>query len=137
MAFDLVEDIAVLIETAISNAIVKGEFSATDDNCIAVTPSGGFDPTHTFGGGDSSKQKPIYIEPTFQIACRHLVESTLDTWWDSIKSALDGKTNYTPTGTTRTYLFIKQMGDVMPLGRDDNRRHIQTLNFNTMIIGAY
>jgi hypothetical protein len=135
MAFDLVEDISKLIEAVVSGTVVKSEFPADDVNAIAVIPSGGYAPTHTFGGG--SNQKPAYIEPTFQVSCRNLSESTLTTWWDAIKTALDGKINYTPTGTTRTYLVIKQNGDVISLGRDENRRHIQVLNFETMIINAY
>jgi hypothetical protein len=135
MAFDLVEDIAVLIESAISGAIVKSEFPSNVDNCIAIRRTGGGDPEHTFGGG--SNQKPAYIQPSFQINCRHLDGDVLKTWWDAIKTALDGKTNYIPTGTTRTYMIIEQVGDVFPLERDDNRRHIESLNFNTMIQNAY
>jgi hypothetical protein len=135
MAFDLVEDISKLIEDAISEVTVKGELPADDIDAIAVIPSGGFAPTHTFGG--NGNQKPAYIEPTFQVSCKHVSGTTLLTWWDAIKEALDGKINYTPKSTGRTYLVIKQNGDVISLGRDENRRHIQALNFETMIVNAY
>jgi len=136
MSFDLVEDIAVLIETALPTITVKSELDAEIDNCIAINISGGYSPVHTFGGGGSN-QKPAFVQPSFQITCRHLSESTLRTWWDAIKAALDGKTNYTPTGTSRTYMVIEQFGDINSLGRDDNRRHLESLNFDTQIINAY
>jgi hypothetical protein len=135
MAFDLVEDIALLIEAVLTTVTIKAELPPDTSNCIAVIPSGGFPPTHTFGG--TANQKPAYIEPSFQILCRHESLDTMKGWWDSIRGALDGKVNYTPSGTSRTYLSIMQSGDIMPLGRDDNRRHIQSLNFNAMIIGSY
>jgi hypothetical protein len=134
MAMDVMSDIKALL-TAVT-ADVYGEFPADKDNCIAINHVGGFNPEHTFGGGDSNLQKPAITHPSFQIAMRHLSEHTMHEWWDLVINALDGKTNYTPTGTSRTYLMIAQQGDVLDGGRDNNRRHIQYLTFNTDVINT-
>ncbi len=140
MAFDVLSDIKPLILAAISGlatTAVAGEFTADTSNCIAIAHTGGYDPEHTFSGGNASLQKAAIVRPTFQIAMRHESEHTMHSWWDYIKAALDGKVNYTPTGETRTYIIIEQQGDVLDGGRDNNRRHIQYLNFTTMVINAY
>lgn len=134
------DDIKPLILTAITglaSTAVAGDLTADTSNCIAITHTGGFNPEHTFSGGSSALQKPAIIKPSFQLCMRHETENTMHDWWDKIKGALDGKTNYTPTGLSRTYLIIEQQGDVLDGGRDSNRRHIQYLNFNTMVINAY
>ncbi len=131
MAFDILADIKPLLEITTD---VYSEFPADKEYCISISPAGGFNPEHMFSGGDSTLQKPAITHPTFQIFIRHLSHSTMDTWWDSIINALDGKTNYTVNG--RTYLMIEQQGDIIPMGRDSNRRHISVLNFNTTIINT-
>lgn len=131
MAFDILSDIKALL-TGVT-ADVYGEFPSDKEMCISITHTGGFSPEHTFG----ENTKPALIHPAFQVMIRHPSEHTMHGWWDLIKAALDGKTNYVPSGTSRIYLFIEQQGDVLDLGRDQNRRHIQALNFNTTIINAY
>lgn len=132
MAFDILDDIKPLLIAV--TADVYGEFPADKDNCIAINHAGGFNPEHTFSGGDPTKQAAVITHPTFQIFIRHLSESTMHGWWDGIINALDGKANYTCNG--RTYLVIEQQGDVLDMGRDSNRRHVQVLNFNTSIINT-
>jgi hypothetical protein len=137
LSFNLVEDISVILETVVTGVVIKSELSANDDNCIAVIQTGGYDSIHTFSGGDSTKQKPVIIQPSFQIVCRSLDRNTILTWWDSIKGILDGKVNYIPSGKSLTYLVIKQSGEIISLGRDDNRRHLESLDFDTNIYGAF
>jgi hypothetical protein len=137
MALDLLADMKSLITNAINglpSKAVASEFTADVEDCISVEQSGGFDPEHTFSGGNSSLQKPAIVRPSFQVSIRHRNEGIMHDWWDKIKKALDGKANYTVNG--RTYLIIEQQGDIIPLGRDSNRRHIEVLNFNTMIINS-
>jgi hypothetical protein len=129
--FDITSDIKALL-TAITTD-VYGELVADKDICLAVVHTGGNKPEHCFG----ADTKAAIIHPSFQIMARHPSEHLLHVMWDAIRVALDGKTNYTPTGTSRTYLFIEQQGDVFDLGRDQNRRHLQSLNFSTSIINAY
>jgi len=131
MAFDILSDIKALL-TGITTD-VYGEFPSDKDICLAIADSGGSSPEHTFG----ANTKAAIIHPSFQVMMRHPSAETMHGLWDSIKVALDGKTNYTPAATTRTYLIIEQQGDVLDMGRDENRRHIQALNFNTSIINAY
>lgn len=132
MAFDLVDDVCTLLVASLATVTIKAELASDVDNCIAVIQTGGYDPVHTFG-----PQKPAFIQPGFQIVCRHLNELTLKTWWDSIKTVLDGKANYTPSGKSCNYMIIQQSGDVNSLGRDDNRRHLESLNFDTMVSSTY
>lgn len=127
---DVLGDIKALLTSITTD--INAELIADKDNCIAIVVSGGLPTEHMFGA-----QKPAIVHPSFQITVRHTNGSTINTWWDSIKTALDGKVNYTPTGTSRTYIFIEQQGEVLSLGRDQNRRHIQVLNFITSIINAY
>jgi len=132
MAFDVLADIKPLLTGVTTD--VYGEFPADKDNCISISAISGASPEHTFGGGNTDYQKPVLTHPRFQVAIRHLKQSTMDGWWDLIINALDGKTNY--TSNSRTYLIIEQQGDILDGGRDDNRRHIQYLTFNTTIINA-
>jgi len=130
--FDITSDIKALLTDITTD--VYGELPADKDIAIAIMHAGGFNPEHTFGGGDAALQKPAMIHPSFQVVIRHPKEHDLHTMWDAVINALDGKTNYTVEG--RTYLIIEQQGDVLDLGRDQNRRHLQALNFNTTIINA-
>ena len=130
MAYDLMDDVKPLITAAITGVTVAGELTMDTENMIAILHTGGMNPIHTFGA-----QKAVIIQPSFQIVIRHLSENTMHGWWDKIKIALDGKTNYTVNA--RTYLSIFQQGDVLDLGRDDARRHIQVLNFNAQVTDAY
>ena len=130
MAFDLTSDIKALLTGIVSD--IYSEIPADKDIALAIIRSGGPDPEHTFG----ANTKPAFIHPSFQIRFVHPNKTLMDGIWDSIINVLNGKTDYTPTGTSRTYLFISQQGDIIPLGRDDNRRHIEVLNFNTTIINA-
>ena len=129
--FDITSDIKALL-TAITTD-VYGELPADKDICLAVIHISGYNPEHCFG----ANTKAAIIHPSFQIMARHPSEHALHIMWDAIRVALDGKTDYTPSGTSRTYLIIEQQGDVFDLGRDQNRRHIQTLNFATSVINAY
>jgi len=130
MAFDIIADIKPLL-TGITSE-VWSETVADDVNCIVVQHYGGMRPEHTFGANTKSK----IIKPRIQILIRHTSEDTMHSWWDSVFNALDGKTNYTPTGTNRTYLCIMSIDEPHDLGRDKNRRHIQTANFEMWIINA-
>jgi hypothetical protein len=132
MAFDILSDIKPLLTSITTD--IYGEFPSDKDNCIAISPSGGFNPEHMFSGGDVSLQKPAITHPSFQITIRNMSAHIMHGWIDAIINALDGKTNYTVDG--RTYLMIEQQGDVIPMGRDNNRRHIEAINFNTSIINT-
>lgn len=131
MAFDILSDIKALLTSVTTD--VYGEFPSDKEICLAISHTGGFSPEHTFG----ANTKAAITHPSFQVLMRHPSEELMHGLWDLVKAALDGKTDYTPTGTSRTYLFIEQQGDVLDLGRDENRKHIQALNFNTSIINAY
>jgi len=129
--FDITADIKALLAAVTTD--VYGELPADKEIAFAIVHTGGYNPEHTFG----ANTKAAIIHPSFQIMARHPSEHQLHVLWMAIKAALDGVTNYTPVGTTRTYLFIEQQGDVFDLGRDQNRRHLQSLNFSTSIINAY
>ena len=133
LAFDILADITPLILSAIPglNALqVAGEFTVDQGNCIALAHVRSPSPVHTFGA-----QKAALIRPTFRVDMRHEHEATMHIWWDYIKLALDGKTDYTIN--SRRYLIIYQEGDIVDLGRDENRRHIHVLYFKTEIANAY
>lgn len=132
MAFDLLGDIKALLIGITSD--IYGEFPADKDNCISIGIVSGANPEHNFSGGDVAYQKPALTHPRFQIAIRHLSAATMSLWWDQIINILDGKVNYTRNSVT--YLIIEQQGDIIPGDRDNNRRHVEYLNFNTTIINA-
>ena len=133
--FDLLSDIKELLIGITSD--IYGDLPSDKDICIAIAHTGGLNPEHTFSGGSAALQKPKIIKPSFQVVIRHPSEQSLHAMEDSIKTALDGKTNYTPSGTSRTYIVILQEGDILDGGRDSSRRHIHYLNFHTEIINAY
>ena len=132
MSFDMLSDIKELVN--ITGVPLYGDLVADKDNCMALIHTGGFIPEHTMGG--VSNQKPAIIRPTFQIMMRGLSEHDMHGYWDTVINALDGKVNFMPSGTSRTYICIKQMSDIMDLGRDSNRRHLHVVNFETWIIRA-
>lgn len=135
VAFDLLSDIKALLIGITTD--IYGDLPSDLDIAIAIAHTGGLDPEHTFSGGNATLQKPKIIKPSFQVVIRHPSEHLLHEMEDLIKTALDGKTNYTPSGTSRTYLVILQNGDILDGGRDSSRRHIHYLNFHTEIINAY
>lgn len=130
MAFDMTADIAELLAGVTSD--VYDEFPSDKDACIAVIRSEGDNPEHTFG----ANTRAAIIHPTIKILIRHTSKTIMLQWWDGVVNALDGVTGFTPAGTSRTYLNISQQGDILNLGRDDSRRHVESLNFTTSIINA-
>ena len=135
MAFDLLADIKALLIGITSD--IYGDLVSDKDICIAIAHTGGQNPEHTFSGGNPALQKSATIRPSFEVVMRHPSEHDLHAMEDLVRIALDGKTNYTPAGTSRTYLVILQEGDILDGGRDSSRRHIHYLNFSTVIINAY
>jgi hypothetical protein len=133
MSFDILADIKPLILTAIpsinSNQIT-GEFTEDQSDGIAIAHVRSQSPIHTFG-----TQKAVIVKPSFRIDMRHESEAIMHQWWDYIKLALDGLTDYEVNG--RKYLIFYQKGDIIDLGRDENRRHIHVLYFDTEVIHAY
>ena len=134
MAFDLLADIKELLIHITPN--VFGDLVSDLDIVIAVAHTGGLNPEHTFNGAGGN-QKPVIIKPSFQLVMRHPSEHDLHAMEDAVRTALDGLTGYTPSGTSRTYIVILQEGDILDGGRDNQRRHIHYLNFHTEIINAY
>ena len=131
--FNIKNDIKPLISAAITGITadqIGSEWPEDQNNCIAIFEDGGKDPIHTMGD-----QKPAMIQPDFVIMMRHESKVTMASWWNDIKAALDGKTNYTIDG--RVYMSIMQDGDLTRSIRDTSRRHLQGLKFNTMIENAY
>ncbi len=110
MAYDIRDDMEGLLTSITSD--IYGETPADIDNVIVVTPTGGYTPSHTF-----DHQKPSFTRPSFQVLVRHLSADTANVWLDGIKTALDGKTNYSVNG--KTYILINQQSDVLDMGRDN------------------
>jgi hypothetical protein len=122
---DLLTDIQTLLTSVTSN-VYRDSQPSTPDNCITLYNNGGYESVHTMG-----TQAPVFERPTIQVRVRHTTRATAMTWLTSIKNALDGKSNTTINGNR--YLMISQFGDIVTIGRDDNRRHQFTLNFEIMV----
>lgn len=96
----------------------------TPDTCILVLDTGGDAPDP-----DSSKN---IGNPTFQVLVRGTKMGYQDTW-DKAKEILDGlhgKHNETWNNTRYIHIFAKS--DILPLGYDENRRPMFSINFSVM-----
>lgn len=128
MAFDITEDIKTLL-VGIAPDIFRHELPDNPDNVLGVFTNTGSNPTHTMGG--NSNQAPAFENPIFQVVSRHNESATAMDWILGVKNALDGLTDTTINGNL--YISIIQSGDILPLGRDPNRRIAFSLNFTAQV----
>jgi hypothetical protein len=96
-----------------------GEMPDTPDECVCVYDSPGEDPQAGF----------TYERPHVQIRVRGAKGKYVEAHnlARAVAAVLHGLTNET-VGATR-YIGIWQIGSVIPLGLDDNKRPIMTINF--------
>jgi hypothetical protein len=115
----LLEDIKPLI-TPITSSLYLGDRPDTPDTLIVLYLTGGKNPIFNFDA-------KAYNQPTFQVYVRSTTFSAGQTLCESIKTALDGKTNYTVN--THRYISIFMQGDIFQLGKDARNRSEFTMNF--------
>lgn len=89
----------------------------TPNNCIGVYDTGGFDPEARY----------TYDRPTIMVKIRNLSYVTGYAKAEQIKLALNGLSNQVE-GSSR-YVGIWCMGDINPIGPDENNRNVFTVNF--------
>jgi hypothetical protein len=87
--------------------------------------SGGYNPA-------MSVHKMEYEHPTFQVKVRDSSYPAGYARCEAIKDALNGNKEQTING--HRYLIIRQMGDIISLGRDIKNRSEFSLNFECKVI---
>ena len=99
------------------------ELQPQPDRAVAVIPSGGFS-----GLGWSTARKTALDQPTFQVVVRGQTTGidTAYTKIEAVRTALDG---FDGTLGSYRYTDIRQQGDILSLGRDENDRPLYALNF--------
>lgn len=125
MAFNLPKDIKSLL-TSITTDVYLHDMRDKPDALITILLARGIDPVHTGGS-----QRAVWENPGFEIIVRHTSTTTALSWIESIKNALDGKTD--TTINSHRYISIFQNGDVIPLGRDEKNRVMFSINFRCQV----
>lgn len=101
----------------VNTNIFIAESPEAPDNCVTVYDTGGFHPEANYS----------YDRPTVMVKVRNRSYTAGYAIAEDIKLGLNGLHGESLGGTT--YVGIWAMGDINSLGKDDNRRHVFSINF--------
>lgn len=116
-------DMSSLLSTE-SNKYI-GDMPDTPDSLICLYATGGFDPELDLVSNRVER-------PTFQVKIRDTSYTAGLARCEVIKTTLSTIVNTTTNG--HTYVEVRQMGDINPIGRDSKNRWEFTLNFKARLI---
>lgn len=111
----LIQDIKSII-TSLEVQVYLGELPLEPPNACAVLATGGLGDVKYLDDSGS------ILQPTFQILVRDESYSAGDSRVEAITNMLDG---YSGMG----YIIIYKLSDILPLGRDENKRWVFSVNF--------
>ncbi len=136
----ILEEVALYLETntALTLGATTGtlQFSiitdAMADTVVVLYESAGGPTALAFSTGSSGAAR-VYEQPSVQALSRSATYATARANAGVVYDALDGLSNTTMTGSTGTnvtYLSVDAVQPPFPLGRDDQERHLISVNFN-------
>jgi len=101
------------------------------DTCTALYETGGLPPTHTFS---TAAYGTLYFEnPRLQVLTRSSSYVTARDLADKAFKLLDGVTGTVlPTSAGSLYIDISAVQSPFSIGRDENNRHLISVNFDVM-----
>ena len=102
------------------------EYPDDPGNILTIYHTSGRNPEYEFG-----KQAPAFEYPTFQVRIRNTSAATALEWSDTVKDLLSGKDDLTINN--HRYLVIKQLGDILGLGKDNKKRTEYSINFECQL----
>ena len=111
----LLSEINAIITGSVSN-IVEGSMPTTPDNVVVIRRA---------GGTARDVALPRIQEPYFQVRVRNTSYAAAETICDTIKELLH-------VYRGGNFLIIRQSGDTLDLGRDENNRAVLAVDFNTI-----
>ena len=99
------------------------------DTVATLYETGGLAPTYTFSSGP--KPTVMFEHPRLQAIIRSTSYRTARTLAETVFTTLDGVTQTRiPTSTGPLYLDITAVQSPFSIGRDDNGRHMVSINFD-------
>lgn len=119
----LTADIKTLL-TSIDPNVFRGSMPDSPDNVICLYDTGGYNPTDTKDGRE-------YERPTFQVKIRNISYDAGYAIAEKVKDALHLVRDKNING--HFYSEIKQMTDILSLGKDTKERSEFTVNFECKI----
>lgn len=120
----LIADVKTLLAGVDTTNCYLGDMPNLPDNIIALYNTGGFPPNLTLDGCK-------YENPTFQVRVRNLSYVAGIAKCEAIKYALASVSNITINATR--YLAIRQMSDILSMGKDSNNRTEFSINFQAVL----
>ena len=107
-----------------------GDAAPTPDTIVTLYETGGSGPVHVFTTGGQTRW---YEQPTLQALSRSTSYRTARNNAEIVFTKLDGTANtLLPTSTGIFYLSIDAIQSPFSIGRDENGRHLVSVNFTVV-----